>query len=192
MATMKAEVTVNNKTALWQSIEPRITEIYSKTIQKVIPKMMKEADFIVKSAIDAYYDAYEPKVYRRNESLYSVFKIEFSPAYGFELAFDPKYMKEGSHRVGNEYIYDVMFKKGYHGGAPHNGDYYWRFPSPQSAQALGVPAFITWYPFGPAAQSESPWERIQIEWGDYTNGSGKKLFLDTLCSEFKKVIKEVS
>ena len=191
MATMKTEITVNNKAALWQSIESRIPEIYSKVIQKVIPKMMKEADFIVKSAIDDYYEAYEQRVYRRNESLYSVFKIEFSPKYGFELAFDSKYMK-GSHRVGNEYIYDVMFKKGYHGGAPHNGDYYWRFPSPQSAQALGVPAFITWYPFGPAVQSESPWERIQDEWGEYTNGSGKKLFLDTLCSELQKIIKEVS
>jgi len=85
-----------------------------------------------------------------------------------------------------------MFKKGYHGGAPHNGGYYWRFPSPNTAYEMGVPPYCVWYPWGPAVQTESPWERIQEEWNEYANGEGKKVLLDAFCSEIKKVIKEVS
>lgn len=95
----------------------------------------------------------------------------------------------GGHRVGNDYIYNVMFKKGYHGGAPHNGGYYWRFPSPQTAAELGVPPFAVWYPWGPAPQSGAPWDQIQAEWMTYINGEGKQLLLNAIISEAAKYLR---
>ena len=56
----------------------------------------------------------------------------------------------GGHRVDGEYIYNVMFKKGYHGGAPHDGGYYWRWPSPHTLQEGGIPPYSMWYLWGPA------------------------------------------
>lgn len=183
-------ITADKSASIAQAIIDNGKKIYRNAIMSVVPKMARQADLIVKTAIDSYYDSYEPRIYQRQESLYSVFQVELTST-GFDLVFDGGNMR-GSHRVDNEYIYDVMFKKGYHGGAPHNGNYYWRFPSPQFASEMGVPPYITWYPFGPAVQTESPWERIQAEWATYSNTDGKQLLLKAFQNEINKVIKEVS
>lgn len=183
-------VTADKSASVAQALINNASKIYRNAIMSVVPKMVRQADLIVKTAIDSYYDSYEPHIYKRKESLYSVFQVELTST-GFNLVFDGSNI-HGDHRVNNDYIYDVMFKKGYHGGAPHNGNYYWRFPSPQFASEMGVPPYITWYPFGPAVQTESPWERIQAEWAIYSNTEGKQLLLKAFQSEIDKVIKEVS
>lgn len=187
MSRTTIKITANPGLFAQQQILQNASKIYQNAIASAKPKLMKDADLIVKSAIDAYYDSYAPHEYGRQESLYSVFKIEETGG-NFDLVFDAP---NGSHRVSNDYIYDVMFKKGYHGGAPHNGSYYWRFPSAQFANELGVPPYIAWYPFGPAVQTESPWERIQAEWTLYSNTEGKQLLLSAFRNEMGKVIKEV-
>lgn len=189
MSDIKIEVTIDRNEIIKQKVLERVGEIYARTIRSVTPKIIDKANQIVRTAIDSYYDSYDPKVYKRTESLYSVFHPEFTRT-GFDLVFDESRFK--GHRADDEYIYNVMFKKGYHGGAPHNGGYYWRFPSPNIAYEMGVPPYCVWYPWGPAVQSESPWEAIQEEWNEYANNEGKKVFLDTFCSEVKRVIKEVS
>ena len=190
MAHTTITITVDKNASIAQALINNASKIYRNAMMSAMPKMIRQADLIVKTAIDSYYDSYEPHIYQRQESLYSAFQVELTHA-GFDLVFDEGNMR-GGHRISNEYIYDVMFKKGYHGGAPHNGNYYWRYPSPQFASELGIPPYITWYPFGPAIQTESPWERIQAEWETYRNTEGKQLLLKAFQNEIGKVIKEVS
>ena len=190
MANISFDVSIDQRLKIKEALIKNVGRIYSRTIQAITPKMIREADLIVKTAIDAYYDSYSPFVYNRTESLYSIFQIELTTS-GFNLLFDENQLN-GKHREGatGQYIYDVMFKKGYHGGAPYNGNYYWRWPSPGVTKE--TPPYIMWYPYGPAVQTESPWERIQVEWLSYCDGDGKQLLLNTLKDEIKKVIKEVS
>ena len=185
-------ITVDKNVSIAQALINNASKIYRNAISWVKPKLIRQAKLIVTTAIDSYYDSYSPYVYNRSESLYSIFSIEDTTS-GFDLLFDESKLN-GKHREGasGQYIYDVMFKKGYHGGAPHNGNYYWRYPSPQFASELGIPPYITWYPFGPAIQTESPWERIQAEWNTYSNTEGKQLLLKAFQNEISKVIKEVS
>ena len=192
MSRTTITVTADKSASVAQALIDNAGKIYKNAISSVKPKLIRQAELIVTTAIDSYYDSYSPYVYNRSESLYSVFRVE-DTAFGFDLLFDEKNL-DGKHREGatGKYIYDVMLKKGYHGGAPHNGNYYWRFPSPQFASDMGVPPYITWYPFGPAVQTESPWERIQAEWAIYSNTEGKQLLLKAFQSEIDKVIKEVS
>lgn len=187
MSRTTIKITANPGLFAQQQILQNASKIYQNAIASAKPKLMKDADLIVKSAIDAYYDSYAPHEYGRQESLYSVFKIEETGG-NFDLVFDAP---NGSHRVSNEYIYDVMFKKGYHGGAPYNGGYYWRFPSVRYAYKMGCPPYVTWYPT-PAVQTEPPWERIQAEWTLYSSTEGKEILLAAFRNEIQKVIKEVS
>lgn len=199
MANVSFDITVDQRARIREVLMQNAGKIYSKAIQAVVPKMIKRADLIVKTAIDEYYDSYKPWVYDRTESLYKVMDIELTPS-GFNLSFGggnvglaSSSSHLGRHRVdevNGDYIYEVMFKKGYHGGAPYNGDYYWRWPSPGVTRE--TPPYIMWYPYGPAVQTESPWERIQFEWGEYCEGEGKKLLLKSFENEIKKAIKEVS
>ncbi len=189
MATMKIELNMNKKQLILQALEARIGDIRKRVIEQVKPKLINKARMIVRGAVDSYYETYSPLVYSRTESLYNVFRPE-DTADGFELVFSSDRM--GGHRVDGEYIYNVMFKKGYHGGAPHNGGYYWRWPSPRTLQEGGIPPYSMWYLWGPAPQSEAPWDRIQSEWNAYANGPGKQLVLNALKMEITKVIKEVS
>lgn len=191
MATMRAELTVDLNSQIREALLSKAGEIYEQALRKVVPQMKRKADLIIKTAIDAYYDSYNPLVYDRTESLYKVYKIKGNEKAGFDILFDSRFIKV-EHRVNNKYIYNVMFKKGYHGGAPHNGDYYWRWPSPQVGKELGIIPYFGWYPWGPASQSESPWERIQMEWNEYSNGEGKQLLMNAFKHEISKVIKEVS
>ena len=190
MAKGKIEITVDKNEKIRQAILEHAGEIYSNAINSVIPTMVRRADLIFRTAIDVYYDSYSPFVYERTESLYSVFKPR-KTKNGFKLFFDARYMK-GGHRVDNEYIYNVMFKKGYHGGAPHNGDYYWRWPSPRTLHESGIPPYSMWYLWGPAVQSESPWDRIKAEWSEYVQGEAKQLLINAFRSQISRVIKGVS
>lgn len=190
MAHATITITADKSASIVQAIIDNASKIYKNAISSVKPKLIRQAELIVTTAIDSYYDSYSPYVYNRSESLYSVFRVE-DTAFGFDLLFDENKL-DGKHREGatGQYIYDVMFKKGYHGGAPYNGNYYWRWPSPGATKE--TPPYIMWYPFGPAVQTESPWERIQAEWATYSNTEGKQLLLEAFQNEINKVIKEVS
>ena len=189
MATMRIEISADKRKIVYDEIKKRVGEIRRNAIMKTMPKAVMKAEMILRTAVDSYYESYSPHLYNRTESLYSVMDVKYT-SDGFKLVFGESL--RGNHRVGNDYIYDVMFKKGFHGGAPHNGDYYWRYPGPQAAASLGIPPYITWYPWGAAPISSSPWEYMKSEWAAYTNGEGKKILLNAVLSEFAKIIKEVS
>lgn len=167
------EITINSTEALRDYLLEHVNEIREKAVEEIFPTVRNKIKQINRDAVDQYYEAYTPQAYRRTESLYKAYRIRKKKA-GFDLLVGGEFIPD-SHRVSSEYIYDVMYKKGYHGGAPHNNSYYWRFPGPTLAKELGIPRYIAWYPFGPAPQTQSPYEVFKREWDEYRNGEGKKL-----------------
>lgn len=129
---------------------------------------------IADSGIDKYYyDDYdkpeEPGHYRRKYDLYNVFSIVVNDDI-WKISYDYKNMKK-QHRVSNEYIFNWMFIKGYHGGAykgeghPNPGEPWWRYPISYT-DPLGNTAMKfakgSDYWYKPAIKSEkSPYEIIE-------------------------------
>lgn len=144
----------------YSKIESRVTKKYDRLIYDGLKK-------IADNAIDDFYNSYDdgPHVYRRRKDLYNAYKI-ISKNGERSIDVDSQYMKK-NHRAGNSLIYDITMRVGVHGGAPHNGDYYWRWPSPRQANMLGIEAFSQWYPTPAVRGPENTEGRILDESSDY-------------------------
>lgn len=138
-----------------RNAKTEIPKIENKVDSKYAKKVGQNLDLIARSAIDAFYEGYTPLVYNRLEDLYHTYKIT-AEKKDWRIELGPEFMHGGHHRE-NDYIYWMAFVNGYHGGAPHNGDMYWRQP---------VPYYTEWYPT-PAPQSVSPHDKIVAESNAY-------------------------
>ena len=158
--------------------------IIASIIQQYISKTADIIEEKIKSAIKQYYGAYSPTLYGRTYSLYGVYRFDKSPS-NYSLILDESLLG-GSHRVGDGYIYEKMFKEGFHGGAPHDGGMYWRWPSKPIGN-LG--RYSMWYPWGPAPQSEPPFSIMANDINQYVNTEGAKIIYDIICKEINKLQK---
>lgn len=107
----------------------RVNKKYNKLVHTGLRK-------IARSAIAEFYHDYSPRIYDRHGDLYNAFEIiATDEQWGILLGYE--FMKYTHHNGGekgpvpNDYIYFLTMKEGSHGGAPHNGDYYWRRPYPE-------------------------------------------------------------
>lgn len=117
-----------------------------KQIHKELDKKYtKDLTRITNRAIDAFYSAYKPKYYKRKYSLRYMYKIE-SKNGKVSMNFGGKYTTakhgHGGKILDNEYIFNLSFIEGWHGGAkdirpdkierwgehPETGIPYWRTP----------------------------------------------------------------
>ena len=100
---------------------------------------------IARTAIADFYHSYSPKIYDRHGDLYNTFEIKATDEQ-WDILVGPEFMKYTHHDggddgpVSNDYIYELTMKKGFHGGAPHNGSYYWRTPYPEYTDWWDTPA----------------------------------------------------
>ena len=143
--------------------------------------IIKDVKTICRTSIDMYYDAYTPKTYDRYGSLYYAYKIKII-RNDLIISFDPKYIPK-VHRVDKEnpnYIYDVMFKEGWHGGAlnyEHGvSTPYWRKP----------PYFKEWGER--AVKSESPYEIIEHRFNLYAKRRIKNIIINSSNKIFGKYL----
>jgi hypothetical protein len=81
-------------------------------------------------SIEQFYDDYTPKMYNRQEGLLKAYRINSDGTYEFD-----ENLITGRHRINDkEYLYNLAFREGYHGGAkdgpghPSPGIPYWRTP----------------------------------------------------------------
>lgn len=184
------EIKIDSTEALRDYLLAHVNDIREKAVEEIFPIVRKKIGEMHRDAVDQYYEAYDPWAYRRTESLYRAYRIRKRKA-GFDLLVGGEFIPD--HRVSSEYIYDVMYKKGYHGGAPHNDSYYWKCPSPVFAQEHGIPKqyiYKYWYPF-PAPQSEAPYDVFKRKWDEYRNGEGKKLLTQAEIKILTAMIQEV-
>lgn len=160
----------------WVEYQRGLNAKYAKIARKEFFKVFNDA-------IKEWYDAYQPKAYKkRKKSLYQIpyFDIDNSDKDNITATFgddDPSRIKRW-HRVSDEYIYINSYLRGYHGGADMLGDnpvpgYEMPHPHPRTGpfgvnNDSGVPywrwptkpkgGFIRWqlwYPT-PAVRTESP------------------------------------
>lgn len=126
------------------------------------------------SCVEEFYNSYAPKEYGRTGSLYQTWRVETRNKYCVRYISDSSLMM-GAHRVNNEYIYDLMFSEGWHGGAnagrshPNPGTPYYRKPSRKTVIASGGRPYMRW---GRIAErsDESPKDKISKNLELYQNG----------------------
>lgn len=145
-------------------IDKALSDI-DKLQSKYDKKFVDDLNDIGRQIITDFYSSYEPHLYRRKGSLKNVFKVTMTKDHVLTYEFDASFMTEG-HRVENEYIYDIAFIKGWHGGAPKT-DYQW---SPVDSQTLyyrapapghGEKAYTRWGRV--AERTDSPRDRMVEE-----------------------------
>jgi hypothetical protein len=108
-------------------------DIINESIENTFDIVYYDLDEKFASCIDKFYKSYNPEYYDRTYSLYKGYKIKRSKL-GISWEWDAKYLPDGWHRADKEYIFDLTFMKGYHGGAtkiaPEKVDKWGEHPSP--------------------------------------------------------------
>ena len=192
MAEITYELTVNQQAEIINKIARDVDEIAEKVNKKIVKYAYDKANEICKSAVDSFYGDYTPNLYKKRiGSLYTAYDIRIINGSQLKFSLGDEFMK-GKHRVSNKYIYDTMFKEGWHGGAhkgknhPNPGDHYWR--TPPSARMMYVEEYdemvyvkpwTFWFPV-PAAKSASPYDEIKENWNEFVDGEGKQKLLQVL------------
>lgn len=159
-------------------VKDEVIELNNKAIEKAFPKFINSVDIQIKnmyeSAIDKFYSSYNPKFYNNSRgSLYTLLETKFDKAnlkYSYDFNENKmvySHPSEKPYEQGVKGLYNTVFKEGYHGGAYHNGDMYWRTP---------YPYYKYW---GRLAEREeiSPLEDFYIRLNKYQDGKMKKDFL---------------
>lgn len=149
--------------ALISATENAITKV-NQMNKKYPQKYYNTAYEVCDTVITKWYSSYSPIIYDRVGSLYDMFKVRIN---GTKLLVDI----DGEGLSGlSEYLYNLTFVEGYHGGAKSGTSYYrspqgtklMAFPHPQP----GVPYWKTpipeFYRWGrPAVRSFSPYYKIR-------------------------------
>lgn len=154
-----------------------------KTINKELDKTYQKdiEENIIKKSIQDFYDDYTPS-YKRRKDLFNAYK--FSSKNGkIHLETGAQFMKK-KHRASHEYIYNLAFVSGWHGGAINirdskidkwgvhpdpgtwkkgdtpitSGTPWWRTP-PEPNEELGIERWELWG--DPAEKSSAPLENIR-------------------------------
>lgn len=198
MAKMKVTATVKEE----QKKSDTRSEA-SKISKKILQDIKKSLEYICRTAVDHFYEDYpEPYTYKRKLSLYEMYRIVYkNGSIGLRVGGE---LSNIEHEIGNnDYIFDVMFKLGQHGGAKPDrlepwmsggaDDYYWRYPSPGSkAEIGGIPAFSEWYKdpihgtykhevgFPAPRAKVSPYKEIKSEVSNYINDELPDIILSAI------------
>lgn len=160
---------------------------------KYTKKIKKELNLVGEKVIDDWYSSYIPNVYIRQYSLYKTFKVSASVQKGtFNVSFSSSYMKGYDHFTGkkttdiNEYIYDISFMQGWHGGANKGPNH----PFPGIPFYRDWPYHQNWY--YAAEKSFSPYEVIYEKMNDKISEIDKEYeneFMDEIVNKINHHVK---
>ena len=135
---------IETKVTLKVNHKDEMLKLKKELLNDFVPWMTEKLDILFtdykveledqwrKIADAEFYNQYSPNRYKRTYDLYNVIHIDEDT---LDITIDLKYM-ENEHRVSNEYIFNQMYNKGWHGGAisgeghPDSGTPYWRKPYP--------------------------------------------------------------
>ena len=111
-----------NSEAKYQKNIRKALDIFLRDLESITTKYEKmlrsELNYIADSTIDAFYEDYDPSTYNRRGDMYNTYKISVKrDKYDieYEIDFSPEYMK--FHGDLKEYLFDIVFEQGWHGGA---------------------------------------------------------------------------
>lgn len=136
-------------------IEKQVNNEYKQRVKQGLEDIAEEA-------IDMFYESYSPHMYHRTNDLYNTYKVIVTDDR-WAIDLSPSFM-DGSHRVSSEYIYNYMFKEGYHGGAIDGPEH----PDPGVPWYRSGPTpFSFWWWARPAVQTESPYNKMVADYNNY-------------------------
>lgn len=125
-----------NASAWFSRLLARIPQSKSIANKATKEKALKDIMRAKIKSVRSFYASYSPKYYARCYSLYNFLTIREVGEAGIQLKMDDS--KLDGHRVSPSYIYQLVVKEGYHGGAisgppdaagrPHPGGPRWRTP----------------------------------------------------------------
>ena len=100
-------------------IEKEMKNINSD-LEKIMAKQIAED---VKRAymqiINSWYSSFTPGIYNRKYTLRNAIQVNIESDNTVVITLNDDNLS--GHRVGNEYLYNLTMRQGYHGGAMHNG-----------------------------------------------------------------------
>lgn len=180
--TIKSRVDAVNELLVVQRLLTRTKRYIADTRNKedkLIEELNSDLDYICRTVIDDFYSDYmpnkrtgvDPVYYNRTYDLYNVYKINVD-LDKWEVEFSPSFM-HFNHHQGNDYVYEIAFVQGYHGGS-----YGKDTPIPRTPYYRGpYPEYTNWTT--PAKRSLSPKEQME----DLTQEC-----MDTAFEKFEKLL----
>lgn len=143
-----------------KKIRREIKTIEKNAIALAATYIQKDINEIFEQSVTEFYDAYTPRYYHRTYALYDAYRIK-ATSNSIKIQADGSLMPAGIHRASNDYIFDLAFVQGYHGGAftdALGGDEpLWRVPPLTVSLPPGIKPYTDWG--SPAVQTESPDEK---------------------------------
>lgn len=132
-----------------------------QVMQQALAHVYKDINEIFETGINEFYEEYTPRYYHRKYALYDTYRIT-QTKNSLIIQADGGFMPSGIHRAPNDYIFDLVFVQGYHGGAfsdeTGGEEPFWRVPPLTSSLPRGIKPYTDW---GSAAtQTESPDDKI--------------------------------
>lgn len=140
-------------------VKKAIDEAADEVSEELFDLYKTKATETFEESMQKFYDAYSPKYYGRSYSLKNLLDITNAGDGYVTLDFDPSKMSGyRSGYSGEDGLYDLVFRRGFHGGAEsgsYKGSGFYAHPNP------GVPYWRKPYPSykywgSPAAQSTPP------------------------------------
>lgn len=122
-------------TRLLSNFDSVVEDKAQKIEYSYIQKGKKDINQIARNVIDEFYESYDPIYYADDRwgDLYNAYKVTVNNKV-WKIEYGAQFMKY-RHRASNEYIFELAFEWGYHGGAwngpnhPEPGvPYYRKYP----------------------------------------------------------------
>lgn len=179
----------NPYTETINKIKKNKTKIINGIVKDVGKNYQNKIAEIMRCAAKAFYDDYpNPHMYQRhkNPTLANMYHANIGNELYVELGGE---FSETKHRVSNDYIYEYMFKEGWHGGAISGNGH----PS------IGTPWYKNWdsnskyfYGWNRRAEqmsTETPYDIFMREYNDYMENDFLTMLNESISENFKKFIK---
>lgn len=135
------------------------------------------------TAVDHFYSSqFQPNLYERRFSMKDVLNTKTTKD-SLSVSFDPSRMTYRSGYGGEDGLYDLVFREGWHGGAksgaghPDVGTPRWRYPPP----------YYTFWDGQAEREEISPLQEIRRSWVDYEEHQMQGDFSGLLNDELKNM-----
>ena len=136
---MGKEITLKEYAKILDKAINDIDDTVDKIHKELDREYQKDIKALMDQAVQEFYDDYtDLHAYKRKYDLFNAYKIS---VHNLEVTIKTgaEFM-EKRHRADNEYIYNMAFVSGWHGGAPYVNDIddsVWGVPHPKPAKYYG-------------------------------------------------------
>ena len=174
---------INNKEQFLSVLINIIEESKKEAIKIFMTKYGRQCKNALELSIEQFYDDYSPGSYQRQEGLLTAFRINPDGTYDFDEG-----LISGYHRVSNDYLYDLAFRRGYHGGADKNNNGWYAYhPNPGVPYWKMPPDYTRWYK--PAVKTTPILEMVDEKIALYDfDEKYKKILIDLIRGKLTKVL----